>query len=74
MAMIRAGDLRPGLLVDLENDAYADNGQHPEFEFAFETVATKLLEGPDCVLIEFESGFACGFPPDHELLAFVGMP
>jgi len=73
-------DLREGDLVDLENDMYADadawaafkNGEdgdavrsHPEFEFEFQTVSWIERETEDCISVSFESGFSCGFPPDH---------
>lgn len=62
----RIDQLEPGDRVDLEGDIYADpNGERVEFIFEYETVETVERETADCVLVEFESGFACGFPPDH---------
>lgn len=58
-------DLRVGDRVDLEGDEIADNGEHPEFQFEFQTVLTLEREGEDCIVVGFESGFTCGFPPDH---------
>jgi hypothetical protein len=73
-------DLHIGDRVDLQNDMFADadawaafeNGedgelasQHPEFQFEFERVAWMEREAEDCVRVDFESGFSCGFPPDH---------
>ncbi len=68
-------DLRAGDRVDLEGDEYADvdeceePGQgfsrHPEFAFEFETVSELEAETPECTRVDFESGFSCGFPPDH---------
>jgi hypothetical protein len=73
-------DLHIGDRVDLENDMYADadawaafeNGEdgdavrsHPEFAFEFERVAWMERETADCIRVDFESGFSCGFPPDH---------
>lgn len=68
-------DLREGDRVDLEADLFADpdyhvsgkpgSSEHPEFQFEFEVVARVVPETADCTLVEFESGFACGFPPDH---------
>lgn len=34
-------ELHEGDRVDLECDVYADNGEHPEFEFEFQVVALK---------------------------------
>lgn len=51
--------------LDLQNDPIADNGEHPEFAFEFETVAAIERETSDCIRIDFESGFSCGFPTDH---------
>jgi len=61
----RVSDLTPADKVDLEGDRYADNGEHPEFEFEYERPFEVVRETPDCVLVNFESGFSCGFPPDH---------
>jgi hypothetical protein len=60
-------NLRPGDRIDLEGDAYADNGEHPEFEFEYETVLATERETPNCVRVDFESGFSCGFPPAHRI-------
>ena len=62
----RAADLQPGDLVDLEGDNFADNGEHPEFEFELQEVAELDRETPGCLAVYF-SNFACGFPPDHLL-------
>lgn len=62
-----------GQRVDLESDAIADPvddssaSEHPEFAFAFEVVFAIERETPDCIRVDFDSGFSCGFPPDHEL-------
>lgn len=61
-------DLAAGDRVDLEGDVIADpegGDDHPEFAFEFEVVASVERETPDCYCVYFESGFACGFPPDH---------
>ena len=62
----RAADLMPGDLVDLEDDPFADNGEHPEFEFEFCEVIDVERETPDCVRVDFDN-YSCGFPVDHEL-------
>lgn len=59
-------DLRAGDKVDLDGDPIADaQGTHPEFEFEFEVVSHTVRETDACTLVVFESGFACGFPPDY---------
>lgn len=77
---LRIDQLKLGQRVDLQNDMIADpeayqafqNGEdggavtsHPEFEFDYEVVHDLIPEGPDCICVNFNSGFACGFPPDH---------
>ena len=69
----RVDALRIGDRVDLEADIFADpyggsdvaDSPHPEFAFEFEVVADIERETPDCIRVDFESGFSCGFPPDH---------
>jgi hypothetical protein len=70
-------DLQPGDRVDLEGDAFADPDYIPSgedapegymgsrFQFEFERVMEVEQETPDCIRVDFESGFSCGFPPDH---------
>ncbi|MGE3307747.1 MAG: hypothetical protein AB7I52_17460 [Rhizobiaceae bacterium] len=63
-------ELRPGDRVDLENDIFADPDAYfgdglSRFEFEFEVVDHVEIESPDCSCVYFESGFVCGFPPDH---------
>lgn len=72
-AVCRVDALRLGQRVDLEADSIADphgadgDGDHPEFAFEFETVAEIERESAECIRLDFESGFSCGFPPDHEV-------
>lgn len=77
----RIDALRVGQRVDLEADACADPdyhnaardgdldaflySDHPEFKFEFETVLCVERESECCIRVDFESGFSCGFPPDH---------
>lgn len=78
--MIRVDQVRIGQRIDLEGDLYADPvapGQnrasnHPEFEFEYEVVSGFTVESSECILLEFESGFACGFPPAHGLETDLG--
>lgn len=74
VAQRQVAHLQPGDRVDLEGDVVADPGwanggqsEHPEFEFEFEVVLASEREGKDCTRVDFESGFSCGFPPDHWL-------
>ncbi|TPI86404.1 hypothetical protein [Mesorhizobium sp. B2-8-9] len=67
-------ELRVGDRCDLEGDIFADPifdastiSEHPEFQFEFETVLAIERETSDCIRVDFESGFSCGFPPDHWL-------
>jgi hypothetical protein len=73
---IRARDLRPGDLLDLEGDPYADprgdslsaDGEHFygfEYELA-EVVEPVEFETPTCVVVHTDM-VSCGFPPDHEI-------
>lgn len=59
-----AAELKPGDLVDLEHDPYADDGHHLEFESEYQLVLDVERETPDCVRVDFE-GLSCGFPPGH---------
>jgi hypothetical protein len=60
----RIDQLLPGDLVDLEGDKFADNGQHPEFEFELQQVMEIEHETLNCVRVDFE-GCCIGFPPEH---------
>lgn len=69
----KISELYIGQRVDLEGDSIADpdtalkmgSTAHPEFEFEFETVMEIERETANCILVVFESGFSCGFPPGH---------
>jgi len=79
----RVNQLRVGQRCDLEADRFADEAyfdacenkeespqlksEHPEFQFEFETVEKVEYEGAHCIRVDFESGFSCGFPVDHEI-------
>lgn len=62
--MKRIDQLVIGDMVDLQNDPFADNGNHPEFEFEYATVCEMERETPSCMMVCFDS-IACGFPPAH---------
>lgn len=64
--MRRVDQLKVGMLVDLEGDEVADpNDDHDEFEFEYQTVDQVEQETPNCIRVDFRSGFSCGFPPWH---------
>lgn len=64
----RVDALKPGDMIDLEADPYADpDHDKPEFEFEYATVAAIEREAPDCVLVWIEGVDAFGFPPDHRV-------
>ena len=66
--IIKAEHLRPGDLVDLEADSYADpKHDHPLFPFELQTVANVIRETPNCVAVGFEGFDVVGFPPEHFL-------
>jgi hypothetical protein len=61
-------DLRPGDIFDAYGDKYADPDKDPANIYAYEYVEVHEVERetPDCVGV-FGEGFACGFPPEHEV-------
>lgn len=71
----RVDQLIVGQRVDLEADEIADpeyaatgdpdTSEHPSFQFEYEVVSEIAHETDECMVVYFESGFACGFPPDH---------
>lgn len=40
---------------------------HPEWQMEYEVVERVEKETDECVCVYFESGYACGFPPDHDV-------
>jgi len=64
----RAGEIRPGDIVDLEGDPIADpDGDNACFECEYQTVCQVDRETPDCVVIYLEGASGYGFPPDHPI-------
>lgn len=77
----RIDALQVGQRVDLQGDRYADPAYythvslgkpnpeeaslHPEFQFTFEVVLEIERESSAVIRVDFESGFSCGFPPNH---------
>jgi hypothetical protein len=70
---IRVSDLKPGDLVDLYGDPFADPDQNPRHshEFEYATVCEVIPETPGCVAVGFEGFDIVGFPPEH-VLVFAG--
>lgn len=60
----KISELKTGDLVDLQHDRFADNGEHPEFEFEYSEVFEAMPENANCTVVEFSHG-TFGFPPDH---------
>lgn len=63
-------ELREGDLVDLEGDAYADDGEHPtlEFEYAL-VVGPNERETDECYRVDFDHD-SVGFPIDHRVIRY----
>ena len=60
--------LRPGDLVDLQHDPFADpQSRHPLFEFEGAVVSSVERETPSCVAVCFEGFDVVGFPAHHRL-------
>lgn len=65
---IRAIDLVPGDMVDLEGDSYADpSNDNPSYPFLLNTVTDVEQETLECVAVTFEGGPIIGFPLNHLL-------
>lgn len=61
-------DLLPGMLVDLENDEYADpNQDNTLFECEYMEVFEVEEETDDCIAVSFNGQNIIGFPPNHEV-------
>jgi hypothetical protein len=64
---VKARDLRPGQLVDLEEDAIADPLlDHRRYEWEFMEVMEAVPETDACIRVEFD-GVSIRFPADHVL-------
>jgi hypothetical protein len=63
-----ASELRPGDLVDLEGDPFADPDRaNVSLASEFQRVATVDRETPNCVAVGFEGFDAVGFPAGHHV-------
>ena len=69
-----ASEIKPGHILDLEGDPFADPDDDDEhsnsFEFEYAHVWEATRETEDCVALGGDSWFV-GFPPDH-LMTVVG--
>ncbi len=64
---VQACDLRPGQLVDLEEDPFADPlSDHRRYEWEFMEVMEVVRESGTCVRVDFDDD-SIGFPADHVL-------
>lgn len=62
----RVDELKPGDLVDLEGDEFADpNGTNETFPFEYTEVEEAKRETSTCVAVAFLGFDVVGFPPDH---------
>lgn len=64
MTLIRAKDLRPGDLIDLEGCPYVSD-EAGMYEYVYATVHELEQETPDCVCI-YVDNHAFGVPSDYE--------
>lgn len=65
---VPAADLRPGDLIDLEGDVFADPARdRADLQFEFQRVERCDREAGDCVAV-YIAGVDCfGFPPGHHV-------
>jgi hypothetical protein len=64
---VPARDLRPGQLVDLDGDEFADHLLEPRrYEWELTEVCAVERETAACIRVDFEND-SVGFPPAHEL-------
>ena len=59
------GALRPGDLVDLKGDRFADGGD-AAFDYEYAEVLDVEQETPECVRVDFDFD-SVGFPAKHEV-------
>lgn len=58
-------DLKPGDVIDLEGDPFADPDLCPDFEYEHVIVAGGELETATCYRLDIEGCNSVGFPSDH---------
>lgn len=65
---IFAEQVKSGMMLDLENDAYADpKGDNNAFKDSYVTVDSVEIETEGCVRIDFIDADSVGFPLKHKL-------
>jgi hypothetical protein len=64
---VRVDEIRPGDVVDLECDIYADPAKVRNGLLAMQymTVVEIEREGAGCIVLYFDENNPVGFPPDH---------
>ena len=64
----KAEAVKPGQVVDLEGDRYAETADGAEvLAYEYVEVADVERETPDCVRVDFEGFDSIGFPAGHLL-------
>lgn len=64
--MIAIKALKPGDMLDLAGDKFADpDHDNPYLECQYAVVAGIEFETPNCIRVDFEEGSSVGFPPEH---------
>lgn len=63
---VQAYDVRPGMVLDLAGDQYADADRSPTLEIQCAEVESVDYETADCVVIDTSEG-SFAFPVDHVL-------
>lgn len=68
MLLVRADQLRPEDLVDLQGDEFADPGGNEQaYQFEYVQVIGSELETEECLRVDLESCGATGMPPSHRV-------
>ena len=68
LTTIFAEQVKSGMMLDLENDAYADpKGDNNAFKDSYVTVDSVEIETEGCVRIDFIDAGSVGFPLKHKL-------
>lgn len=65
---VNVADLKPGDMIDLEGDLFADPERaDPYLASQYATVDCIEQETRDCVRVDFEEGPSIGFPTSHRV-------
>lgn len=63
---ITVAELKPGDMLDLEGDEYADPARDSRFfDCEYGLVGAVVVETPTCTLVYIDGVDAFGMPPDH---------